>query len=84
LPPNTGRIFNYDLFRRIYHRQSSWRRATCGDASKPMHHQGRVGDRRTKSTSCRGRYIGESPARGERFGQSRPAVSVLGGGQRRM
>jgi hypothetical protein len=41
-----------------------------------MHHQGRVGDRRAKSTSCRGRYIGESPARGERFGQSRPAVSV--------
>src|SRR5712671_6452652 len=34
-----------------------------------------------KSTSCRGRYIGESPAKGEGFGQSRPVVlmSVLGG-----
>jgi len=59
-----------------YHRRSSSSPRNLRQRLKPMHHQGRVGDRRTKSTSCRGRYIGESPARGERFGQSRPAVSV--------
>jgi hypothetical protein len=52
---------------------------------KPMHHQGRVGDRRCEvnklSWTVHRRIAGKSPTRGEGFGQSRPVVlmSVLAG-----
>ena len=79
MPPNTGWIFNTIVPANITG-EAAHRRTTCGNASNPCSIKtvSVIG-----STSCRGRYIGESPSRGEGFGagQSRPVVlmSVLGG-----
>src|SRR6202035_2545272 len=63
--------------------EATHRRATCGNASNPCTIKAVSVIGVARSTSCRGRYIGESPSRGEGFGagQSRPVVlmSVLGG-----
>jgi len=45
LPPNTGWIFNTIVPANITG-EAAHHRATCGNASNPCHHQGRVGDRR--------------------------------------
>src|SRR5580704_17990304 len=63
--------------------EATHRRATCGNASNPCTIKAVSVIGVARSTGCRGRYIGESPSRGEGFGagQSRPVVlmSVLGG-----
>jgi len=82
LPPNMGWIFNTIVAANITG-EATHRRATCGNASNPCTIKAVSVIGVARSTSCRGRYIGESPSRGEGFGagQSRPVVlmSVLGG-----
>ena len=82
LPPNMGWIFNTIVAANITG-EATHRRATCGNASNPCTIKAVSVIGVARSASCRGRYIGESPSRGEDFGagQSRPVVlmSVLGG-----
>ena len=82
LPPNMGWIFNTIVAANITG-EATHRRATCGNSSNPCTIKAVSVIGVARSTSCRGRYIGESPSRGEGFGagQSRPVVlmSVLGG-----
>jgi len=59
--------------------EATHRRATCGNASNPCTIKAVSVIGVARSTSCRGRYIGESPSSGEGFGagQSRPVVASL-------